>query len=182
MVRLSFAVFAVAMLIYGVALADPAPTVSGAPEYHLREAPKTSAELTAAIARADADLFDAVFIQCDPDKVGTMITDDFRFLHDKDGLSETSKAHFVADLRGACERQAKGTDFRARRELVPGSLQVWPIDKYGALETGMHNFYARIPGKPDTLTESGNFIIVWKLEGGTWLMSETISYGHTLAK
>jgi len=111
-----------------------------------------------------------------------MLTDDFRFLHDKFGLIETSKAQFVADIEAGCERQAKGSDFRARRELVPGTMQVWPIDKYGALELGEHRFYARLPGKPDQLTEAGRFVIVWKQVGGNWRMAETISYGHKLAE
>ena len=75
-----------------------------------------------------------------------------------------------------------GVDFPARRELVPGSLEVWPIDKYGALEIGTHRFYARIKGKPETLTETGNFMILWKQVDGKWLMAESISYGHKLAE
>ena len=41
--------------------------------------------MTAAIAKADADLFAAVFNRCDADTVAAMLTDDFRFVHDKDG-------------------------------------------------------------------------------------------------
>ncbi len=65
---------------------------------------------------------------------------------------------------------------------MPGSLEVWPIDKYGALETGMHRFYARLPGKPEELTETGNFMILWKRVGNDWRMAESISYGHQLAQ
>jgi hypothetical protein len=153
--------------------------LKGAEQYHLRDGPKGTPELTAAIAKADADLFDAVFIQCDADKVGAMTTDDFRFVHDKDGAS--SKTSFVENLKGHCARVKTGEDFPARRELVPGSLQVWPINNYGALEIGVHRFYARVPGKPETLTETGNFMILWKNVGGQWRMTESISYGHELA-
>lgn len=178
MVRLSFLVFAVATLV--IAVAQAAPTVKGAEQYHLRPGAAQTAEMTAAIAKADADLFAAVFDQCDAGKVAAMTTDDFRFVHDKDG--ESTRADFVRNLKGHCDRVKTGEDFPARRELVPGSLEVWPINKYGALEIGVHRFYARIKGKPETLTETGNFMILWKQVGGKWLMAESISYGHKLAE
>lgn len=143
MFRLSFAVFAVAMLIAAVAQARPATataTVKGAPEYHLRPGAQPTPGLTAAIAKADAELFAAVFDRCDVDAVAAMMTDDFRFVHDKDGYSSCAK--FLEDERGHCPRLKTGEDFPARRELAPGSLEVWPIDKYGALEIGTHRFYA----------------------------------------
>jgi len=178
MVRLSFLVFAVATLV--IAVAQAAPAVKGAPQYHLTQGALPSAEMTAAIAKADADLFAAVFDQCDAAKVAAMTTDDFRFVHDKDG--ESTRADFVKNLQGHCDRVKTGEDFPARRELVPGSLEVWPINKYGALEIGVHRFYARIKDKPETLTETGNFMILWKQAGGKWLMAESISYGHKLAE
>ena len=161
-------------------IAQAADTVPGAEQYHLRAGPEATPELVAGIKKADAELFDAVFIACDAAKVAAMLTDDFRFVHDKDG--ESLRAKFVADLKGHCDRVKTGEDFPARRELIPESLEVWPIDKYGALEIGVHRFYARLPGKPDTLTETGNFMILWKRDGDRWLMAESISYGHKLAK
>lgn len=178
MFRLSFAVFAVAMLI--AAVAQAAPTLKGAPQYHLTPGAAPTAEMTAAVAKADADLFDAVFMQCDVAKVAAMTTADFRFVHDKDG--ESTRVQFVDSLKGHCDRVKKRDDFPARRELVPGSLEVWPINKFGALEIGVHRFYARLPGKPEQLTETGNFMILWKNVGGEWKMAESISYGHKLAE
>lgn len=178
MFRLSFAFFAVAMLIAAVAQAGPA--VKGAPQYHLRPGAAPTPEMTAAIAKADADLFAAVFDRCDADAVEAMLTDDFRFVHDKDG--ESSRAKFLVDLKAHCARLKTGEDFPARRELVADSLEVWPIDKYGALEIGVHCFYASLPGKPEQRTETGNFMILWKNVGGKWLMAESISYGHKLAE
>jgi hypothetical protein len=178
MVRLSFLVFAVATLV--IAVAQAAPTVKGAPQYHLTQGALPSAEMTTTIAKADTDLFAAVFDQCDAGKVAAMTTDDFRFVHDKDG--ESTRADFVKNLKGHCDRVKTGEDFPARRELVPGSLEVWPINKYGALEIGVHRFYARIKDKPETLTETGNFMILWKQVDGKWLMAESISYGHKLAE
>ena len=163
------------------AQADPAaPTVKGAPQYHLRPGAAPTPQMTAAVVKADAALFAAVFDRCDADAVGAMLDEDFRFVHDKDG--ESSRAQFLANLKGHCARVKTGEDFPARRELVTDSLEVWPIDKYGALEIGVHRFYARVPGKPETLTETGNFMILWKNVAGKWLMTESISYGHKLAE
>lgn len=181
MLRLSFAVFAVAMLIAAVAQSDPArPTLKGAPQYHLTQGAAQTPETTAAIAKADSDLFAAVFDRCDADAVAAMTTEDFRFVHDKSGAS--TRAEFVANLKGHCARVKTGEDFPARRELVAGSLEVWPINKYGAFEIGVHRFYARLPGKPEQLTETGRFMILWKQVDGKWLMVESISYGHQLAE
>jgi ketosteroid isomerase-like protein len=178
MFRLSFLVFAVSALL--IAVAQAGPTVKGAEQYHLTQGALPSAEMTAAITKADADLFNAVFMQCDAARVAAMTTEDFRFVHDKDG--ESTRADFVKNLKGHCDRVKTGEDFPARRELVHGSLEVWPINRYGALEIGVHRFYARLKDKPETLTETGNFMILWKQVGGKWLMAESISYGHKLAE
>jgi hypothetical protein len=156
--------------------------VKGAEQYHLTEGAKTTAELRAAIAKADSEMFDAVFAHCDAAKVGTMVTDDVRFIHDKTGQFASSKSELVNVLGEECANQAKGTDFRSRRELVPGSLRVYAINQYGAVELGEHKFFALIPGKPEQLTEKGEFIILWRLVGEQWLMSEAISYNHTLTQ
>jgi len=80
-----------------------------------------------------------------------------------------------------CERIKSGDDFRARRELVAGSMKVYPLNNYGAVETGEHRFYALAEGKSDQLTESAQFLHVWKNENGQWKLARVISYGHALA-
>ena len=76
---------------------------------------------------------------------------------------------------------AAGTDFRARRELVPGSMSVHVIGDYGAMQMGTHRFYALREGKADRLTETGKFIDLWKREGDGWKLARVISYDHVLA-
>jgi len=150
--------------------------------YHLHAGPAASPELTAAIAKADHDLFAVVFDTCNVDALKAMVTEDFEFFHDKGGYTDHSGAHFVDDIRKLCERQRAGTDFRARRELVEGSLAVYPIDHYGAVETGEHRFWKLTPGKPDELTESGRFLHIWKREGDHWRIARVVSYDHQLAR
>lgn len=113
--------------------------------------------IEAAIAQADQEFFKAVFDTCDADAVGTMVTDDFEFFHDKLGQIADSGEAFVALFRGACERQAAGTDFKARRELAEGSMAVFVMNNYGALQMGSHRFFRAEPGKADIPTEHARF-------------------------
>lgn len=130
------------------------------------------------VEAADSALFRAVFDDCDPDAVAGLVTDDFEFYHDKWGQTARSKDDFVKAIRGLCERQRAGTDFKARRVLVPGSLQVFPMKGYGALEMGRHDFFKREEGKPDVPTEHALFANLWKLDKGRWLLARTLSYDH----
>ncbi len=65
---------------------------------------------------------------------------------------------------------------------MPESLKVYPIQNYGAIETGTHTFYAVKQGEPDRLTETGQFAHFWKQENGQWKLSRVLSYDHQLAK
>lgn len=157
------------------------PPVKPHAAVNLRAGPAQSKELFDAIAAKDKALFDIVFGSCDVAALKDLIADDFEFYHDKDGLSETSGAHFVDDIAKHCERIEKGVDFRARRELVTDSLAVYPLNNYGAVETGRHNFYAIEDGKPDRLTESAQFLQLWRKDNGQWKLTRVVSYDHQLA-
>ncbi|HJW45439.1 MAG TPA: nuclear transport factor 2 family protein [Lysobacter sp.] len=139
-----------------------------------------SPELIATLAQKDRELFDAGF-GCKPDALKALVADDFEFFHDKHGQSFNSGVEFVAGIAAGCERQKAGTDFRARRELVEGSMTVHVLKGYGAMQMGVHRFYAVHAGKPDQLTETGKFIHLWKLDQGEWKLARVISYDHVLA-
>ena len=46
------------------------------------------------------------------------------------------------------------------RQLVPGSLEVYPIKDYGAIETGRHTFTHTENGKPQVGTFK--FMQIWQ--------------------
>lgn len=152
-----------------------------APQINLTPGPTTSQALFDAIAAHDRALFGALFDRCDVDAIEDLVTDDFEFYHDKWGLTATTGAQFVESIRKLCERQQQGIDFRARRELVAGSMAVYPLNKYGAV-VGVHRFYARVEGKDDKLTETAKFTHVWKEENGAWKIARVLSYDHRLAE
>lgn len=152
------------------------------PNVHLTPGPAPSKELTDEIAREDSAFFDAVFNKCDLAKIGDSVTEDFEFYHDKGGLTATSRAQFVESMRDNCEKQKQGTNFLSRRELVKDSLKVYPLNNYGAIEVGVHRFYAIAEGKKDRLTETAKFTQVWKKEDGKWRITRVLSYDHVLAE
>lgn len=149
---------------------------------NLTAGPERTQALHDAIARADAAFFAAFFDSCDVDAVAAMVSDDFEFFHDKGGLTATSGAQFVEVMKGKCARQTSGEDFLSRRELVPESLEVYPLANYGAVQVGVHRFYAIVAGQPDRLTETARFTQVWKQEGETWKLARVLSYDHRLAE
>ena len=161
-----------------IGLAIAAEPAAEAP-IHLTPGAVTSPQLVATLAERDRALFDAVF-GCDIDALRPMVAADFEFLHDKHGKVADSGAKFVANVADGCRRQAEGTDFRSRRELVQGTLQTYALDGYGAVQLGTHRFYALRRGQPDVLTETSRFVDVWKLDGDAWKLSRVISYGHEI--
>jgi len=157
-----------------LALADEAPV-------NLTAGPKATQALYDGLLKADAEFFAAVFDTCDIATVRRYVTDDFEFFHDKGGLVYTSGAAFVRGIEEKCQRQRDGVDFLSRRELVKESMQVYPLDNYGAVQTGTHRFFAISSDKPDRLTEVAQFTQVWKDEGGQWRLARVLSYDHRLA-
>ena len=65
-----------------------------------------------------------------------------------------------------------------RRELVNGSLEVYPLNNYGAVEIGVHNFYRTLAGQKEKLTTVGKFMNIWQKKNGQWKVSRIISYDH----
>lgn len=170
--------FAALLALPAAALADEPSTK----DLNLVAGPAQTQALTDAVAQADADFFAALFDRCDIDAASVHLTDDVEFYHDKWGRTSTSKKEFVDSLKGMCERQKAGTDFKARRVLAKETLEVYPMNQYGAIEIGYHRFYKVTPGKPDLETEAGKFVHLWKNDGGVWKLARILSFDHRLAQ
>lgn len=154
----------------------------GSAKLGLKAGPTASSELISQILAADELFFAAMFDKNDAETLTSLVTDDFEFFHDKFGQIANSRDEFVEKMRQQFEMQKQGTNFRARRELVRDSVAVYPLNNYGALQMGIHRFYAVSPGEPDRLTETGRFTTVWKMENGQWRIARALSYDHVLAK
>jgi len=123
------------------------------------------------VAALDTELFDA-YNRCDLQKLGSLVADDLEFYHDKTGLS-VGKQKFLSDIQ-------KYICGKVRRDLVPGTLEVYPIKDYGAVELGTHTFHH--PGHDDTEgVGEAKFVTLWQYKGGEWKITRAISYDHVTA-
>ena len=122
------------------------------------------------LARMDSALFEASFVQCDAAKANAIFADDVEFYHDKDGLSSGEQVRKnTRRLAASCPRKNGVT-----RTVVAGSLQVFPIQGYGAVQVGVHRFDER-GAATSTLAR---FVHVWRLEDKTWRLARILSLDH----
>ena len=126
----------------------------------------SSDELYNTIARLDTAVFDA-YNQCQLDKLGSYFTEDLEFYHDQTGLSLGRQNLVDAVKNNICGK--------VHRELVPGSLEVYPMKGYGAVEIGVHRFTH--PDDPNNVGEA-KFIMLWQQKGQTWKVTRVISFDH----
>lgn len=173
--RAAIALAAAALVVAamaGAATPKPAPE----PEQPVTAGPVADPALIAAIEAQDELLFAIVFETCDLAALEALLADDFEFVHDKWGQIADSRAKFVADIKGMCERRAAGTDVRARRERTRS--EVLPLANYGALHQGEHRFWGLEEGKAPVLRETGRFFHLWRRIDGQWRLSRVTSYDH----
>jgi hypothetical protein len=62
------------------------------------------------------------------------------------------------------------------RKLIPGTMEVYPIKDYGAIETGQHTFSHIENGQLQTFTFK--FMQIWQKKEGVWRVTREITYGH----
>ena len=130
---------------------------------------KSQEELTHTITALDKQLFDS-YNTCNIEKLGTLVTDDLEFYHDKTGLAVGKQVFLDAIKKNICGK--------VTRELVQGSLEVYPLDGYGAVEIGVHRFHH--PGDSDV--GEAKFVQLWQYKDGAWKISRVISYDHGAVK
>jgi Domain of unknown function (DUF4440) len=126
--------------------------------------------LSRKIGELDAAVFDA-YNRCALKAFGDFIAPDVEFFHDNAGLM-LGRAKVV----DATEKYICG---KVRRELVAGTLRVYPIKDYGAIAVGEHRF-CETP--TNECVGIAKFTNVWRSENGTWQMTRILSYDHQAIK
>ena len=128
----------------------------------------TSTALFNQIANLDSVLFDA-FNNQRMDIFKPMFTNDLEWFQDNEGLlsSETVFKNFGNSFK---------KEFKLSRKLVSGSLEVYPLKNYGAMEIGLHQFRHIENGKEEVGTFK--FLMIWKQEKDIWKISRVVSYNH----
>ncbi|MEP7128947.1 MAG: nuclear transport factor 2 family protein, partial [Chitinophagales bacterium] len=120
------------------------------------------------IAFMDSVLFEAYNTQ-NMENLKTFFDEDLEFYHDKGGLTL-----YDQNMENFKEGFAKG--FKVQRKLVKGSLEVYPIKDYGAMEIGAHEFCHEEDGAMDCGTFK--FLMIWQKKNGEWKITRVASYGH----
>ena len=121
-------------------------------------------ELYDAIMYMDKKFFEA-YNHCNLEEQADIYSDNIEFYHDKGGLI-TSKQ----EILDATEKNICG---KITRELIDGSIEVYPITNYGAVQIGYHKFYNN--EEPDAQSNPSKFIVVWFNDSGNWKMTKVIS-------
>jgi len=62
------------------------------------------------------------------------------------------------------------------RKLIAGTMEVYPIKDYGAIETGQHSFSHIENGQLQTGTFK--FMQIWQKKNGVWHVTREVTYGH----
>jgi ketosteroid isomerase-like protein len=118
------------------------------------------------IQSLDTKLFDA-YNHCDLKTLGAMVSDDLEFYHDQTGLSVGKEPFLAAIKQNICGK--------VQRELLPDTLEVYPLKGYGAVEIGIHRF--RHPDDPKNVGDA-KFVMLWQNKDGVWRVTRVISYNH----
>jgi len=115
------------------------------------------------IIKMDSIFFTA-YNNCDLETQRAFLSDTLEFYHDKTGLSTSKKEVMDAIARNICNK--------VKRELLPGSVEVYPIGNYGAVEIGYHRFHNLVE---KSISRPGKFISIWQRKGNGWQLSRIIS-------
>jgi Domain of unknown function (DUF4440) len=121
------------------------------------------------IQTLDTKFFNA-YNTCDLATIGPMVDENLEFYHDKTGLTVGRQPLLDALKQNICGK--------VTRELVAGSLEVYPLANYGAVEIGVHRFHH--PDDPTNVGEA-KFIHIWREKDGVWQITRVISFDHQAA-
>jgi Domain of unknown function (DUF4440) len=124
-------------------------------------------QLYEAIVKLDSIFFDA-YNTCNTnlEKYSSFFSENIEFYHDQGGLMTSKQDIIDATKRNICGK--------VTRELVKGSIEVYPIKDFGAIEIGLHKFHnnQESVGKPSKV---GRFMIIWENKSDNWKIRRVIS-------
>jgi hypothetical protein len=120
------------------------------------------------VAKLDSSLF-AAYNSKNLDLMKTYFTKDLEWYQDNGGLIDFEKV--FENFNSIFNR-----DYDLKRNLIKESLEVHPIEDYGAIEIGKHQFKHIENGKLEIGTFK--FLMIWKNDNGNWKISRIVSYDH----
>lgn len=126
--------------------------------------------LQATIAALDQEVFDSFNHCADPaqlERHAGYFDPDVEFYHDTGGVTWNREDMLANTRKYACGHYT--------RELIPGSLKVYPVRDFGAIAQGQHRFCDAATGKCEG---AADFVMVWHLHAGRWTITRVLSYAH----
>lgn len=127
-------------------------------------------DLQTTIAGLDAAVFDSFNRCADPAQLrrhAGYFDPAVEFYHDTGGVTWNRDAMLGNTARNVCGHYT--------RQLIPGSLHVFPVKDFGAISRGQHRFCDSASGKCEGLAD---FVIVWRLRDGQWQITRVLSFAH----
>ena len=116
------------------------------------------------IIKMDSIYFKA-YNTCDIKTQASLYDDKIEFFHDKGGL--------MTDKIGLLKALKENICNKVTRTLIKGSVEVYPIKNYGAIQIGYHKFYNK--QEPNAKSTPSKFVVVWKKEKESWKITKVIS-------
>ena len=128
----------------------------------------TPQDLFDAVLAQDTALFDA-YNKCDLARFKSLLAPDIEFYHDHGGITHGAEALTESVKKNICGR--------VTRELLLDSLEVYPMDDYGAIEIGVHVFHH--PSDPGA-DGRGKFVHLWQYDkkSASWQVTRVLSFDH----
>jgi Domain of unknown function (DUF4440) len=126
-----------------------------------------SQELYNTIVHMDSVYFNA-YNTCDMDKQAAIYADSIEFYHDGSGLQTSKKMLLAAIKENICGK--------VTRVLIKGSIEVYQIPNFGAVEIGLHRFINH--AENNNLSRPDKFIVIWRHNNDQWQITRVISL-HT---
>jgi len=147
--------FIITMMISATASAQTPETYTYKPK---------SQQLYNTIVRMDSLYFNA-YNTCDMAKQASLMADSIEFYHDGGGLETSKQALLAAIKQNICGK--------VTRVLVKGSIEVYGIPGFGAVEIGLHRFINH--QESETPSKPGRFVVFWRYRNNRWQMSRIAS-------
>ncbi len=123
----------------------------------------SSHEIHKAIEKMDS-IWEDSYNNCRLDVQQEIIAEDLEFYHDIGGLL-TSKTQLIEALKNNICGKVK-------RELLRGSVEVYPIEGYGAVQFGYHRF---ISDNQQGKARFSRFVHLWKKENDSFRITRVYS-------
>lgn len=130
---------------------------------------KNQDDLDKAITALDTKLFDA-YNHCDLKTFDSLLANDVEFYHDQGGVTLGHEKLTESVKNNICTGDTQ-------RVLVPGTLKIYYMKGYGAIEMGVHRF---LHPKTEATNGTGeaSFVHLWQYKDGAWKLTRALSYDH----